>query len=171
MICAARFKILPRERVLAHVLTVYVVMQSCSEVYLCCSVCPGISMRCYFATVEMHASVVVVRLINSIYGCIAVAAHAGETVASNCVREAVCGSPGATKRTARSDPHESSAFGFEANRNGCWSTCIYRLRYAASGLILFHDADSCSFWWPFFHASTRSSGSLLQRNGRASSAL
>ncbi len=42
---------------------------------------------------------------------------------------------------------------------------------AASGLILFHDADSCSFWCPFFHASTRSSGSLLQRNGRASAAL
>ncbi len=40
-----------------------------------------------------------------------------------------------------------------------------------SGLIHSLDAISCSFWCPLFQASTRSSGFLLQRNGRASLAL
>ena len=43
--------------------------------------------------------------------------------------------------------------------------------FAANDLIPFHDADSCNFWCPFLHASTRSSGFLLLRNGRASLAL
>ena len=47
----------------------------------------------------------------------------------------------------------------------------FPLKRELSGLILFLGAVSWSFRWPLFHASTRSSGFLLQGNGRASLAL
>ncbi len=43
---------------------------------------------------------------------------------------------------------------------------LLRLGIQASGLIPFHDADSCNFWCPFFRAFTRSSMESSKTNIR-----
>lgn len=50
----------------------------------------------------------------------------------------------------------------------CAEGGLLSARLRPSGLVLYHDADSCSFWWPFLRAITKSSGFLPLRNGRAS---